>query len=272
MKKRFIVLVDFSRFSAPLMRYVSSWSLEADAEVLLMHQPTPFYPIFITPETRRTITRHTKAEALKKMDLLATSSIDHRVTVKLLAPIKPLWYILNRTLKQPYDSIVVTGLEDAGFLRQLLDPKSPVQVIENTSNLVAAIPGGVDVFNQDRIFVAVSDTFPINRIELDNFFSFMSNPRAVVTFFHLAKPGDDTQRARDILAELAEAYKNRFSTAFEVYEGRQRFSRIRDVINSDIDELLVVQKGSRLLSDKLFRSFVINELVYQGKTPLIILP
>lgn len=36
--------------------------------------------------------------------------------------------------------------------------------------------------------------------------------------------------------------------------------------------MLVVQKGSRLLTDQLFRQFLINELVYEGQTPLIVLP
>lgn len=53
-----------------------------------------------------------------------------------------------------------------------------------------------------------------------------------------------------------------------IYEG----SNIKDVINSKVDELLVVQKGSRLFSDHLFRKFMINELVYEGQTPMIVLP
>ena len=44
------------------------------------------------------------------------------------------------------------------------------------------------------------------------------------------------------------------------------------VINNKIDEMLIVQKGSRLLTDQLFRRFLINELVYEGQTPLIVLP
>ena len=74
------------------------------------------------------------------------------------------------------------------------------------------------------------------------------------------------------LTDLTLFFADRFDTTFAIYEGSNPFSDIKKVINNKIDEILIVQKGSRLLTDQLFRKFLINELVYEGQTPLIILP
>jgi len=74
------------------------------------------------------------------------------------------------------------------------------------------------------------------------------------------------------LRELCAMFVDRFNTDFAIYEGNNPFEDIKKVINNKIDELLIVQKGSRLLTDQLFRRFLINELVYEGQTPMIVLP
>ncbi|MNE57231.1 hypothetical protein D3C80_1521830 [compost metagenome] len=67
-------------------------------------------------------------------------------------------------------------------------------------------------------------------------------------------------------------FSDRFNTDFAIYEGNNPFDDIKKIINNKNDEMLIVQKGSRHLTDQLFRKFLINELVYEGQTPLIVLP
>jgi hypothetical protein len=57
-----------------------------------------------------------------------------------------------------------------------------------------------------------------------------------------------------------------------IYEGNNPFNDIKKVINNNNGQMLIVQKGSRLLTDHFFRKFLINELVYEGQTPLVVLP
>ena len=100
----------------------------------------------------------------------------------------------------------------------------------------------------------------------------MGNRGTDITFFYLAKPNEKTKNVEKYLADLTLLFADRYKTDFVVYEGNNAFEDIKKVINNKIDEILVVQKGSRLLTDQLFRKFLINELVYQGQTPLVVLP
>jgi len=88
----------------------------------------------------------------------------------------------------------------------------------------------------------------------------------------LAKPNEDTTLIKEKLQTLSETYADRFTTNFAIYEANNRLDGIKGVINNKIDEILIVQKGSRILTDQLFSRFLINELVYEGQTPLIVLP
>lgn len=88
----------------------------------------------------------------------------------------------------------------------------------------------------------------------------------------MAKPNEDTSLIEDRLQNLSEIYADRFTTNFAIYEANNRLDGIKGVINNKIDEILIAQKGSRILADQIFSRFSINELIYVGQTPLIILP
>ncbi|MEO8961492.1 MAG: hypothetical protein ABI325_06410, partial [Ginsengibacter sp.] len=147
-----------------------------------------------------------------------------------------------------------------------------IEIIDNINNIVVAMPEEISNFSHDKIFVAVTEKHPLNILALNNFFSFLDKQATTITFFYLAKPNETTIEIEKQLRDLSKLFADRFTTTFAIYEGNNSFEEIRKVINNKIDELLIVQKGSRLLTDQLFRKFLINELVYEGQTPLIVLP
>src|SRR5690606_10811382 len=106
----------------------------------------------------------------------------------------------------------------------------------------------------------------------NKFFNFIDSQNTSITFFYLAKPKEKTKNIAKQLSDLTLLFADRFDTNFEIYEGSNPFEDIKILINNKIDEILIVQKGSRFLNDQLFRRFLINELVYEGQTPLIVLP
>lgn len=147
-----------------------------------------------------------------------------------------------------------------------------LQIVENVNNIIVAIPKGIDTFSHKKIFVAAKMTHPLNILALNTFLNFIDKEDINITFFYLARPDENTKEIKGYLSELATLFADRFNTSFEVYEGKDPFADIEKVINNKIDELLMVQKGSRLLTDQFFRRFLINHLVYKGQTPLIVLP
>jgi len=50
------------------------------------------------------------------------------------------------------------------------------------------------------------------------------------------------------------------------------FQDLKRIILNKKDDFIVVQRASRMLLDQIFRKFLINDLVYEGNIPLVILP
>ncbi|HPV88611.1 MAG TPA: hypothetical protein PKU85_05315, partial [Bacteroidales bacterium] len=61
-------------------------------------------------------------------------------------------------------------------------------------------------------------------------------------------------------------------TAYELYLGDNAWRDLKKIIKQKQKEFIVVQRGSRMFLDQITRKFLINDLVYEGHTPLIIMP
>lgn len=268
MKKRFIILIDFSAYSTNLLKYAYDWSRHINAELLLLHQTIVVAPALADYESKASITQITNIEALKKLKNLAREILPPGAKAQYNVSEVHLQLSLPKLLSEPFEHLVFVGLKGTGLLKKLFIGSTALQVIEHTNNIVVAMPKEIDKFNPEKIFVAVSGKHPFNIIALDNFLGFVEASARDITFFYLAQPNEDKSDIEKQLASLAQLCSGRFNTQYRIYEG----SSIKDVINNTVDELLVVQKGSRLFADHLFRKFMINELVYEGQTPMIVLP
>jgi nucleotide-binding universal stress UspA family protein len=272
MKKRFIILVDFSEYSSNLIKYACDWCKQIDADLLLVHQSIILAPALTDNESRQMIVQHTNARALKKLKSLAKELIPPDVNVSFFVSEGHLQAVLTRLLAEPFDNLILTGLKGTGLIKKLFLGSVALQVIEKTKNITGGIPKEIDSFSHEKIFVALTEKHPVNIVELNKFLSFINSENTTITFFHLAKPMEKTQGIENLLRELSAKFADRFKADFAIYEGNNPFEDIKKVINNREEEMLIVQKGSRLLTDQLFRRFLINDLVYEGQTPLIVLP
>lgn len=272
MKKRFIILIDFSEYSSNLIKYACAWSKQANAELLLVHQSIVLAPALTDNESRQQIAQHTNDEALQKLKELAKELIPPTIKVSYNVSERNLQLTLPKLVEEPYDNLIFTGIKGTGLLKKLFLGSVALQVIDNTKNIIVAMPKEITCFSHEKIYVAVTEKHPLNILELNKFLNFIDSNNTSITFFYLAKPNEKTKAIEKHLKELTEMFSNRYNTSSTIYEGNNPFSDIKKVINNKIDELLIVQKGSRLLTDQLFRRFLINELVYEGQTPLIVLP
>lgn len=272
MRKRFIVLIDFSEYSNHLIQYALDWSKEADASIVLLHETSVASPALADSETKQQITSHHNEQALQQLKTLVNPYIDHRVDISYVVSDVPLLFSLPKLLKEPYDHLVFVGIKGTGILKQLFLGSVALEIIRNTQNIVVAMPNDIDRFSHEKIYVAVNQRKPLNLDQLNYFLQFFNHENTHITFFYLAKPNENTQPVEKKLHHLSESFADRFKTSHAIYEGQNRLEDIKKVINNTIEEILIVQKGSRLLTDQIFRRFLINDLVYEGATPLVVLP
>ena len=272
MRKRFIILIDFSDYSSNLIRYACDWAMQLDAELLLVHQTYVLAPALTDVEGKKNIAQQLKKDALCKLQSLSNELIPPIVKVSFFVSDLSLQITLPKILETPFESLIFAGIKGTGLLKKIFMGSVVLQVIESANHLVVAMPKEIATYSQRKIYVAVTDKYPLNQLELTKFLSFICCENTSITFFYLAKPTHNTDEMVNCPADLTMLYADRFSTDFTIYEGINIFADIKKVINNQIDEILVVQKGSRLLTDQLFRKFLINELVYEGQTPLVVLP
>jgi len=272
MKKRFIILIDFSEYSSNLIRYACDWGNQTNAELLLVHQSIVLAPALTDIEGRLQIGQQTNYEALQKLKTLAKELIPPTVKVTFFVSENHMHIILSNLLEEPFDNLIFAGIKGTGLLKKIFMGSVALQVIDNTKNIIVAMPKEIATYSHRNIFVAVTEKHPLNFLELTKFLNFIDSENTSITFFYLAKPNEKTRNIEKHLTDLTLFFADRFDATFAIYEGSNTFADIKKVINNKIEEILIVQKGSRLLTDQLFRKFLINELVYEGQIPLIILP
>lgn len=146
MKKRFIILIDFSEYSSNLIKYACDWSQEANTKILLHHQTHPFLPAFAENDTREYIIRQENDKALEKLKKLAKDLIPNYIEVSYYVSEIDYQVTLPEILAEPFENLVFIGLKGTGVLKKLFLGSVALRIIGNTENIVVAMPKGIDSF------------------------------------------------------------------------------------------------------------------------------
>ena len=255
-----------------LLRYAFDWNRHAKASMLLVHKTTVVAPLLSDPDSRRNLAKVAGDDALDQLRSLAgeIAPISHKLDY--LVSNDSLLETLKKLLAEPKDNIILLGLKGSGILKQIFIGSVALEVIENIENTIAAIPAEMTVFSPKKLYVAVSDIMPFNVLSLKSFLEFTGNEVQQINFFTISKRRHLSSKIEKHLRQLTDFFGDQYYTNFTIYEGDNFFDTIKLVINNTIEELLVVQRGSRLITDQMFRKFMINDLVHEGQTPLIVLP
>jgi len=272
MKNRFIVLIDFSAYSEHLLRFAHEWSERVRAEMLLVHSTTTVAPVMTPHESKVGIADHAHRAALKKLKVFAEGVLPAEASFKRLVSEKHPVAILNPLLQEHFNNLVFLGLKGTGFLKKVFIGSQAVRIIDGIDNLIVAVPLNVDCCSPNAIHVAVQKSRPLNLFELNKFLKFAGEKADKIDFFSIITPDDDARSTEKYLKELAGLYSDKWDVSYEILKGPSALTGLKSVMSNRKNEFVVVQRGSRMFMQQLFRKYLINELVYEGHTPLIILP
>lgn len=272
MEKRFIVLVDFSKYSQNLLQYAYDWSRQVNAGLVLAHQTAVVAPALANSSSWEQIVQVANREATRKLQELVAENLPPMLNISYVVSENLFHLTLPALLAEPFENLLFVGLKGSGLLKKIFIGSVAVQLIESADNLVVAIPKDIRHFSQEKIFVAVNKKQSLNIVELNNFLRLIDENQSSINFFYLARPNEKLSSVEKQLAGITRLFSEKYHTSYTIYEGANSFANIKKVINNKIDELLVVQRTSPLLTDQLLRKFVINELVHEGQTPLVVLP
>lgn len=272
MKKRFIVLVDFSENTESLISYAAQWSQEIFAELLFVHQTAILAPAFSDAESRVSIIEHTNNEALQKLKEVSKNIINDFSSANYYVTENNLTITLGSLLEDSnYENLILLGIKEVGLFKKLFLTSTTLQIIDKVNNCVVALPKEIYKYSHNKIYIAITEQ-PLNILALNNFLKFIDPNNSSLIFFYLSINNDKSTIITRQLTELVDLFSGKYNVESVIYEGEYSLESIKNVINNKVDELLVVQKNSPLLTDSFFGKIIINELVYEGATPLVVLP
>ncbi len=272
MKNRFIVLIDFSAYSEHLLRFAHAWSERVGAEMLLFHSITAVTPVMTSPESKVILKDSARRTAMKQLKEFAMAVLPEGTTVRRLVSERHPVLALRPLLREHFHNLVFLGLKGTGLLKKLFIGSQAVTIIDGIDNLIVALPKNADCCSPESIHVSVQRNYPLNVFELNKFLNLTGGTVAKINFFSIITPDDDAASTEKYLKELTSLYSGKLESSFEVLKAANALQGLKKSISKKKNEFIVVQRGSRMFLEQFFRKMLINELVYEGHTPLIILP
>jgi nucleotide-binding universal stress UspA family protein len=272
MKTKLFVLIDFSPYSTSLVKMAVKWAKKMDAEIALVHQVHGFVPALASSNSKNMLIEQEKGSAQAQLSTLITEHIPISIFVSIHVTDRQLLPFIQSLMLPSCKNLLFMGLKGSGVLKQLFIGSTVISMIESANVPVLAMPIIEDIEIPKKLIVALSYKYPINEDSLRSLVESLSGHLEHIDFITVIKPEDTNALALDYLDILAKKFTVFCSSKYYFYSGDHALSEIKAFVGQQPDAVLVVQKGARTLKDKVFRKFIINELVYEGSLPMIVLP
>jgi nucleotide-binding universal stress UspA family protein len=267
-KNRFFVLVDFSDYSDNLVQFCMAVSKIIPARMFFVHQLTGMVPGLADKESKDEIYRAETEKAFSQLKRL-TQAIDGREDSFIITR-KPILSVLNEFKSDDYFDWVFTGLKGTGALKRILIGSTTLSIIEESNLLTITVPLHTSLHIPHKLMVGVSEKHPINKTQFSHLLASLKGYVNEVEFFTIISEDDSREMAAACLEETKAGYPN-INSGTQLYTGEDALDVLKNDIDFEKGTFLVLQQGSRTITDKIFRNFLINELVYEGHLPLIII-
>lgn len=273
MKKRIITLIDFSSYAENLLNFTETLANITKAEIILIHQVRVIVPAFSDDNSRQEIIEIEKSEALKKLKNLAKERISPQNKVKYLVTQKPLIVLLPEIGSLDSDDIILAGLKGTGILKKIFLGSTISRIIDDLNFVTIAIPLRTKDLKPEKLIIGINYRNPLKKPGLDYLLRTLEGNIQALEFISVVTKDDKEKDALNYLSQLSEDYRTKVpDTNYKIFSGKNAFEEIKNHMPRDNKTFLVLQKGTRSLNNQVFRKFVINDLIYHGAVPLIILP
>ncbi|ELR72045.1 hypothetical protein C900_01910 [Fulvivirga imtechensis AK7] len=272
MRRKLIVLIDFSSYSEPLVKFALNWANELDLDLVFVHQITAIVPAMTDNESRLQIVASEKNDALTRLRLLVQKYNSGKLMPQYQVTDKPLRFYLPHLLADRADDLIMAGLKGTGILKRVFLGSTVAKIIEELDYITVAMPGKISGLIPRHMTIAVNYRYPANENALTSLIGLMLPSLVKIELISIVTSADDEAEVEAYLKKLQQRLPENITSAYHLYNGKDAFSMVKSHCVTQVDTVLVVQKGSRTLKDHLFRRFFVNELVYDGSIPLIVLP
>lgn len=272
MNSKLIILADIEKDNSSLFSFSIQFALITRLEIVILYQHIPVIPSTISSTERTKLIKSSAAAARRKIEKLSRSFISKGLKTKISITRNDLdKEISERYIKE--DILVLSLNERNSIFKKFLPVKTAIPVINNLSNTIICIPEGEKDVDFFKWKVAVQRSNPLDVHELNRILKLTQDGASEIRFFSVIDEQDAQNEVTAYLKELTDYFHNDndIKAGFDILEGKDVFDSIKNLMQNYPNEFLVLQKGSRLLTDKIFRKFLITAIVKDAKIPLIVI-
>lgn len=270
-KPKIIVLADFSDYTKKVLQVAKQWASSSGLEIKVFNELDFQVPTLAGNELRLKMKYGQIHEINRTWLDLKKTIFGEQTKVDFEIIEVPLIEFLKKE-KQYESSLILMGLKGGGLLKKVFLGSLVTEVIERLNHVTMAIPKNIQNFEPNKIIISVHPKYEFNLNALEHLLSFL--PRTVTTlqWISIAMEKDNVDYLNDYLDALTQKIKTGLKIETAVFSGEDVLQQVKSFITDNNKEILVIQRGSRTFKDKLFRKFLVNDLVYDGSVPLIVLP
>ncbi|HRP56552.1 hypothetical protein [Agriterribacter sp.] len=210
---------------------------------------------------------------------LAEGKFTEDMSVKFHVTERNLLLEISDLMKQGFNDYVILGIKGTGMLKKILMGSTATKIINELNAITVAVPDKLCTASSKlcnlvpkHIVVTINDRYALNEPAFNNFLDTFSGSIEEIRFMSVIQSEKVANEAGAYLRVLQERYNEKIPSGYSIFKGANVFNEIRRNVQINSDTALVVQKGSRSLTDRLFRKFLIDRLVHDGSLPLVILP
>lgn len=272
MKTRLVLLIDFSPYTETLIKFAQTWSQLIKAEVLLINQVYYTVPAMTDINSRQQIINYEKSKALTKLNSLASENFKSPVKTSCKVIESALTFTLPKLLTENYYDLIIAGTKGEGLFSKFILGSTTIKIIEKLNFTTIVLPLSYPNNTPKVLTVATHYKFPLNKIDFNILLTITKKFIETIQFISVKTPNDDFSKTEVYLKKLHSEFNNQVPSSYKIFTGDSVSDELKNYVKNNPDTLMVVQKGSRAISDHLFRKFIVNELVNDNSLPLITLP
>lgn len=267
-RNRIITMIDFSEGSDNLVEFTFKLASKIKAKIVFIHQIAGMVPAFADQSSKNQIHKLEIEEAVEKIKNLTENRIYDRESI--IASPKSIPSILEDLKSNHFMDWVIGGLKKNSLIKQIIFGSTLVKVLEYSDLITLTIPIDKQVFIPVKLFIAVTNNYLLNELQLSTVLSGLKSSVEEVSFFTILLEDDSEENAKKYLEELQNKY-DEYNPITTIFKNNNFLIESKKLIQNSENSFLVLQEGSRTLMDEFFRKYQTTEIILTGIIPLIIL-
>lgn len=267
---RLLVLIDFSDYAVPLIHLANEFTQKWNCKVLFIHQVPGLVPVLADNESKKEIINMEKEKAAIDLKMLVRSECP-LLHPEFLVTENDLLDTIHQQDHKNFHHWVMTGLKGTGLLKKIFVGSTTTKLVDETDLPLITVPLDEHIGLPKNIICSISYRYPVNEDGLQYMLQTLADPTVKLELVTVVTDKDNEEEAKNYLQKIANLLSC-YHAKTDLLKGTNALNELKQLVVNSPGAYLMLQQGSRSLTDMVFRTFMINELVYHGKIPLIIIP